>query len=185
MSLFSTLGKIAGVVGSVLPGPIGTVAKTVGGALSGTSSGGFSGQYLPGVLKASTPLALPGGKAIQDPGKPSIFTQGLPSIDSVKVTQSGAGLGPLGGFIGSQTATFYPTTQNGASCGASQRGTHLNRTGYFLKNGQYVAPGTKCVANRRRNPLNPRALSRAMSRLSSAKKAVKALDRFEIKGRRR
>lgn len=185
MSLFSTLGKIAGVVGSVLPGPIGTVAKTVGGALAGTAgTGTFSGNYLPTVLKSNVPQALPGGAKLQDPGKPSIFTQGLPSIDSVKVTQSGAGLGPLGGFIGSQTATFYPTTQNG-SCGASSRGTHLNRTGYFLKNGQYIAPGTKCVTNRRRNPLNPRALSRAMSRLSSAKKAVKALDRFEIKGRRR
>lgn len=48
-----------------------------------------------------------------------------------------------------------------------------------------VEAGTKCVKNRRRNALNPRALNRAVSRVAAAKKYAKMLDRIEIKGRRR
>jgi hypothetical protein len=62
-------------------------------------------------------------------------------------------------------------------------GVRLNRTGYFLKSGQYIAPGTKCVRSRRRNPLNPRALSKAMGRVVSFKKAATAASRITIRER--
>jgi hypothetical protein len=39
------------------------------------------------------------------------------------------------------------------------------------------------VKNRRRNPLNPKAASRAISRLESAKRAVKDLGRVSIRKR--
>lgn len=52
------------------------------------------------------------------------------------------------------------------------KGYHLNKSGYFLKDGTYVAPGTKWVRNRRRNPLNIRALRKANSRQRGFLRAV-------------
>lgn len=56
-----------------------------------------------------------------------------------------------------------------------ETGCHPNKADYFLKNGTLVLKGTRCVRNRRRNPLNPRALDRAISRIGSAQNAVSRL----------
>ncbi len=64
-------------------------------------------------------------------------------------------------------------------------GCHANKSDYFLKGGTFVAEGTRCVTNRRRNPLNPRALDRASGRLRSAKKAGAFLAKLNIPKRRR
>jgi hypothetical protein len=85
-------------------------------------------------------------------------------------TQSGTGVtGPLVG------------TPSAVGCA---RGFHHNKTGYFTKRDGWIAPGTVCVKNRRRNPLNARALSRSMARLSSAKKATDFLKRVSIRPRK-
>jgi len=60
-------------------------------------------------------------------------------------------------------------------------GYHLNKSGYFLLSGQYVPAGTKWVKNRKRNPANARATSRAISRISGAKKYQHALGRISIR----
>lgn len=64
-------------------------------------------------------------------------------------------------------------------------GHHKNKTGYWITSPQgtpsYVSPGERCVKNRRRNPLNPRATDRAISRLESAKKAVGKIGRVSIR----
>jgi len=60
-------------------------------------------------------------------------------------------------------------------------GTRPNKSGYWLQGGQYVAPGTVCVKRRRMNPLNPRALSKAMRRIESAKRATTVLGRITIR----
>lgn len=66
-------------------------------------------------------------------------------------------------------------------------GHRLNKTGFYrkdpLQGGKvvWVAPKTAWVKSRRRNPMNARANSRAISRLSSAKKAAKALGRVTIR----
>ena len=44
------------------------------------------------------------------------------------------------------------------------RGYRYNKSGYYTKDGQYHAPGTRLVRTRRRNPANARALRRALSR---------------------
>lgn len=49
------------------------------------------------------------------------------------------------------------------------RGYHLNKSDYFLKDGTYVPKGSRWVKNRRRDPLNPRALRRAISRIDAGK----------------
>jgi len=64
-------------------------------------------------------------------------------------------------------------------------GCHPNKAGYHLKSGAFVAEGSRCVTNRRRNPLNPRALDRAAGRLRSAQKAVKFLQAAKLPKRRR
>jgi len=50
------------------------------------------------------------------------------------------------------------------------RGQHLNKS----MGCDGAPPGTKCVSNRRMNPLNPRALRRATRRLKGFERAVKS-----------
>ena len=61
--------------------------------------------------------------------------------------------------------------------GACPSGYHLNKTSYFLKDGTFVPARSKCVKNRRRNPLNPHALNRATSRLLAYDKNKKRVER--------
>jgi hypothetical protein len=188
--LFSFLGKAIGAVANVATGGIaGTVYNTAKQLLTkrpspagpmptlwatGSLARAQSAQLVapsprPALMPA--PIALPGGAIVR--------------ADSVKV--SGSTIGPGGSIFSTGQATLYgpqigaPGAATGAMvCGDGRvRHTHANKSGYFLKGGTYVAPGTRCVANRRRNPLNPRALSRAMSRVAGAQKAVRSLIRFE------
>jgi len=69
--------------------------------------------------------------------------------------------------------------QAGKPCPVS--GYHWNKSGYFLKSGAYVHPGTKMVKNRRRNPANPRATSNAITRIKGAKRYAKSLGRITIR----
>ena len=52
---------------------------------------------------------------------------------------------------------------------ACPSGFHANKSGYFLIDGSFIEKGSRCVKNRRRNPMNPRALDRAISRVDSGK----------------
>lgn len=63
----------------------------------------------------------------------------------------------------------------------SPSGYHVNKSSYWLKDGTFIPKGTRWVRNRRRNPLNPRALDRAMGRIGSAKKAASKLGRITIR----
>jgi len=57
-------------------------------------------------------------------------------------------------------------SMNGAGL---QKGFHLNKSDYFLRDGTFVPAGTRQVRNRRRNALNPKALRRAVSRIDAGK----------------
>jgi len=76
-------------------------------------------------------------------------------------------------------AGFAPAMQAGKPSPVS--GYHWNKSGYFLKSGEYVAPGTKMVKNRRRNPANPRATSNAITRIKGAKRYAKSLSSISIR----
>jgi len=67
---------------------------------------------------------------------------------------------------------------NGMGC---PTGHHPNKSDYFLKNGTFIQKGSRCVKNRRRNPLNPRAMDRAISRIVSGKKASSRMGRITIR----
>lgn len=56
-----------------------------------------------------------------------------------------------------------------ANGGPPGPGYHLNKSDYFLRDGTFVPKGTRWVKNRRRNAMNVRALSRAISRVEGAK----------------
>jgi hypothetical protein len=54
-------------------------------------------------------------------------------------------------------------------CAGAPKGFHLNKADYFLRDGTFVPKGSKWVRNRSRNPLNPRALQRAVARVDAGK----------------
>jgi hypothetical protein len=87
----------------------------------------------------------------------------------------GGGISMGGGMqIGSPGA---PASYIDGATGQVCRG-HMNRTAYYsAARGGLVQPGSVCVANRRMNPLNPRALTRSMRRLASANKAMRAVEK--------
>ncbi len=49
-------------------------------------------------------------------------------------------------------------------------GHRPNKTSYFLADGTFVEAGSRCVKKRQRNPMNPRALSRAIGRIDAGKR---------------
>ena len=65
-----------------------------------------------------------------------------------------------------------PILTNGAGCPtqACCKGQHLNKS----RGCDGAPPGSKCVTNRRMNPLNSRALRRATRRLKGFERAVKS-----------
>jgi len=148
---FSFLGKGLSAIGGLLPGPIGAVAGLAGRAISG---GGAAPQ------PPTVPFQRTGGIRAQFPGG-SIGIPGGPQI-----TLTG------GGFAAGGTA-LARTGPAGPGPMVPPRGHHLNRSSYFLRDGTFVPEGTRFVRNRTRNPANPRALRRAISRAKSFDRLVK------------
>lgn len=68
---------------------------------------------------------------------------------------------------GTAVATRPAAPVGQVSATGAPSGYRLNKSGYFLKDGSYVAPGTKWVKIRRRNPANAKALRRSLSRVES------------------
>lgn len=174
--LFSFLGKAAGVVGKVLPGPVGGLFTAASHVLTPKATAMRAPKPL------ATPVALPGTGAtatfsgFEIAGHPvaGAISGGGQHTGVLGPFQFGTGI-PLGPAPGTAVATV-PGTSIAARPGMRIGGGYrLNKSGYWLKSGQYVAPGTRAVKIRRTNPLNPRALSRAISRYDMARNAVKRL----------
>lgn len=73
---------------------------------------------------------------------------------------------PVPGFRGG-VQRLLPGGETGFECppgAACPKGMRLNKSAYFLRGGEFVAPGTRCVKIRRINPGNGRAVRRAISR---------------------
>lgn len=180
--IFSFIGKavggIAKVVGGLLPGPIGLAAKAVGGLLAGNGKPVNPAvlSKLPASIMAATPQINYGsvGNIPMLPPAP----QGGSQIGLVNIVQPGVGVVPSGGNTTQGGTSWGGAPTNGAAC---EKGYHRNKTGYYSKKYGWVERGSVCVKNRRRNPLNPRALSRSMARLSSAKNAAAFLSRVTIR----
>ena len=156
--LFGFLGKVVktglGVV-SKLGIPIVSGAAGVAGGLLGGALGGRAGPGLPGPSMASRVF---GGQ------RPVLLAQ--------------AGQIPSPGVIAAGQRAIPGGATGMEGC---PQGHRPNKSGYFLRDGTFVAPNTVCVKIRRRNPLNPRALSRSMARIESAKRAADVLKRITIR----
>jgi len=85
------------------------------------------------------------------------------------------------GFLPPAGGGFQATTAMMAGKPSGYPGYHWNKSGYFLMSGEYIAPGTKAVRNRRRNPANPRATSNAITRIKGAKRYAKSLSAISIR----
>jgi hypothetical protein len=192
VSLFGFIGKVAKAGLGVVTGGVSTAVLDAAGTIISPGSPKTQPTYnvMPGTGTSITSVlkSVSSGRGIVAQS-PSIFPTSLPTPDSIKVTGKGV-ISPIG-TVGSAGATAYYSPQ-GQPAGATEKcaiqGYHLNKSRYAVVNGgdpYVVEAGTKCVKNRRRNALNPRALNRAVSRVAAAKKYAKMLDRIEIKGRRR
>lgn len=143
-----TVGKVAGVIPGV-GGAAGAVLGTAGGLLSGKSA----------AQRVSTPPIS------------RLAPQAMPVVPTPGVSGAIQRLLPGG-------KTGYQVQQNGGPAMKPPSGYHYNKTSYFLKDGTYVPEGTKLVKNRRRNPMNPRALDRAIGRINSAKRVQSKLSKI-------
>jgi len=203
VSLLGSLGSVFGInektvntlqtigKGFLAGGPAGAAAAAVQNFATNITAGRVTttnpqGMIGTSVLKMSTPLTsqATGTQAIVNrllgnPAAPPLpkVGPGMPPQLPDSTKTSGVSLFPGGPMVGTQTQYYSP--QNPPPAGT--RGYHLNKTGYYTKGGTYVAPGSKWVKNRRRNPLNPRALSRSISRISSAKNAARFLSRVTVR----
>lgn len=144
----------------------------------------FIGKAVRGVAGVVSKLGIPiiSGAAGVVGGLLGGRGPGMPGpMQAPAGTRFGAGGGlrinpPMLGPIGAGVS--FGEQQVGTGCG---NGTRPNKSGYWLKSGQYVEPGSVCVRRRRMNPLNPRALSKAMRRIESAKRATAVLGRITIR----
>jgi len=155
-------------LGSVFKGAtVGLLTGGPAGALLG-AAGGLVGQQMAGTPQANTALLSSRPPSIytgqmaytQSPGPP-VPTPGTtyPQLPAIP-----------GRLPGSTAGVPMIPAQAGGGC---PKGYRPNKTGYFLKSGMYVAPGTKCVRYRTRNNLNQRALRRSISRVQGFEKLVK------------
>jgi hypothetical protein len=169
---------IKGAAGGFLTGGIG--GAILGGA-AGIASGNKGKPVNPSVTgstgllgalqqQRAAALSMPGDTRIFSPG--GDVSVGLPPM----IADPGRGNVTQGGTSGTDWNDSANSLQR-----ACQKGYHANKTGYWTKKYGYIPKGSNCVKNRRRNPLNPRAASRAMARLSSAKSASKFLGRISIR----
>jgi len=127
------------------------------------------GRAIPGPIGMAFDVFGGGGGKV--PGRPT----------------AGPGSFPLGPTMGTDLmrgpAPGSMVAANG--CPAPMSGYHLNKSDYFLKSGEYVPEGSRYVRNRKRNPANARATSRAISRVVGAKRYAQSLSRISVRKKKK
>lgn len=184
------------------PGIFGSIWSGIKGAATGFVTGGVGGAIMGGVAglasngKPKNPSLGAGGGPLGTllqkrqlstlpmtapvPADVNIFSPNSGNqILLAPPLYAGPGRGNTtqGGFGGIERDPNTP----GSGATPCARGYHYNKSGYFTQRYGWIPRGTVCVKNRKRNPLNPRAASRAMARLSSAKKAASFLSKVSIR----
>jgi hypothetical protein len=177
------------------PGIFDSIWSGIKGAAGGFLTGGIGGAILGGAAgiasgnkgKPKNPsigLGLAGTRfdtsrlALAQPGDTRIFSPG----GDISI---GGGLPPMLSSPGRGNTTAQGTSGTDWNDRANSlqqacpKGYHANKSGYYSQRYGWVPAGSTCVKNRKRNPLNPRALSRSMARVGSAQKAIKSIVRYE------
>jgi len=169
--LFSFVGKAVKGVAKLAGKVVGGVARTVIGATP-------VGQVIRTVAGVAgvQPVLMAPRPSQPMPGTGNRFTGIATPFGAI-----GTGQVPAFGFGGQPGAPATFVGPNGQAC----RG-HMNKGRYWSQRaGQLIEPGTVCVANRRTNPLNPRALSRAMRRVAGFTKAARTAEKMVTRLARR
>ena len=149
-------GGIKGAVGGLVTGgPLGAIGGAIGGFTGASQTQPTSIPTLPPMR--TLPLTI---QQVPTPGARGAIERFLP-----------------GGSTGMMDDPQYRAGK------PSQTGWHWNKSGYFLKSGEWVPAGTKQVRNRKMNPLNPSAVKSSMKRLGRAKTAAKDINRVTIRKR--
>jgi len=196
---------IFGWVGGVAKRALGvaTVIPGIGGFAGAARNFLFPGDARVNIPGASTLPSLPrGGRipaaplAMPGSGRPTQYSQPSNRGPSGPCPAPGQSRGqiPAPGMLAA-AQRFFPGGETGmmdqygvttamlAGKATGWPGYHWNKSGYFLMSGEYVAPGTKAVRNRRRNPCNPRAVSRALGRVKAAKRFATSISHVSIRSR--
>ena len=172
---------------------ISDIGRVAGGALGGLAAGGPIG----GILGGLGALGAGGGVAGGPAGGGTKFT-GTPApgdcfdrfgnrVPCPQTTTTTTDVGPFGGLFGGTSTTTQTTIDQIGGAGAMgmgvscPKGFRPNKSSYTLRDGTFVPKGTRCVRNRRLNPMNGRANRRAISRIKSAKRMQKELSRITIR----
>jgi hypothetical protein len=161
--LFGGIAKTA--VGFATGGVVGGLTKLAGGVISKFAQHPAAQAAPPGSL----------------PPIPTFAGQGVVQVGPSLVNFAQQFAGPGGGAVAMMAGAGGGGT--GVQCyvpGHGLRRTHLNRSTYVRRGGGtrnlppgLVVKGTECVPNRRTNPANPRALRRAIARVSGFGKLVR------------
>jgi len=176
--LFGFLGKVGK---AALGGATGFLTGGIGGAVTGAAAALRSSpaagvavqrvhaQLSPGLQGTLTnyqrgvPVGrLNPGAVAQLRSRGLIAGPGMTGLNLPFRGPAGAGINTPAGRL---SAFEAPMAVNGKP----PAGWHWNKTDYFLRDGTFVPAGSKLVKNRRRNPLNPRALRRAVGRIDAGK----------------
>jgi len=157
-----SIGRVAtGVVGGLGIPLVSGVARTAGSLLFGARN------TIPGASTFATPpppMTINRATMFQGPAMP------------------GSGPSMVSRFrMAGQTIVPGGVEPFAAQAGPAMSGYHWNKSAYFLRDGTFIAAGTKLVKNRRRNPGNMRALSRSLGRIKSAKKMAAVLSAVSIR----
>ena len=169
------------------------IGRIAGGALGGLAAGGPIG----GILGGIGALGGAGGQTTGGPAGTGTKFTGIPAagdcfdrfgnrVPCPEQTTTTTDVGPFGGlFGGTTTTTEVITGMGGGAAGlpsvACPKGFRPNKSSYTLRDGTFVPRGSKCVRNRRLNPMNGAANRRAISRIKSAKRMQKELSRITIR----
>lgn len=139
--------------------------KGLAGGPVGIAAGVVSG-FKQGFGKAPVVSGVTGAAGLLPPLPAPISMATLQQVPQVVVPKPGI-RGAIERFLpGGETGLIVDPALTG---GVGPKGFHLNKSSYFLKDGTFIAKNSLWVKNRRRNPLNPRALRNAIGRVDAGK----------------
>jgi len=199
--LFDFLKKTAQVglgLAGMLPG-VGGIARGISGAIFPPAPGTTTYSQMPSISRMpQVPTGMPGSGIPQGRHEVARTASCPPGFGKIAWSANTAmctpplRIGPITipttgqlPFLGVQPGPDPNGAMPGDGAMLAGRpavsGYHWNKSGYFLKSGEYVSAGTKMVKNRRRNPANPRATSNAITRIKGAKRYAKSLSAISIR----
>ena len=180
-----------GLFGAIWGGIKGAATGLVGGGVTGAIGGAARG--FAGGLRGTRDRGRPQGGATRPPAvqsRPTRWKSLSGTLPPVSLAQPEIGVLDRLKAVGQSIVPggVEPVMTNGTML--PPKGYKWNKSGYYLQpmtrsnptnEPLWVAPGTRPVKIRRRNPGNSRANSRAIARVKSAKNMAKQLGRITIR----